>query len=89
MAPWVTETARPGFHAGAFLWRPPEEARVTRATTVETSVTAWDKYIDYAERCLALARATGSRESRIALRQMASRWTKLASALDQEERPIA
>ena len=32
------------------------------------SVTTWDKYIDYAEQCLALVRATDSREARIARR---------------------
>jgi DNA-binding transcriptional regulator YdaS (Cro superfamily) len=52
-------------------------------------VTTWDKYIDYAERCLALARATDSREARIALRQMASLWTQLASTLEQDGRTAA
>jgi DNA-binding transcriptional regulator YdaS (Cro superfamily) len=65
------------------------KARIICASREEMSVTTWEKYIDYAERCLALAKATGSRESRIALRQMASTWTKLASALDLDERPVA
>jgi hypothetical protein len=85
VAPWVPETARPGHVPGLSLC----QRLGARASRAEMSVTTWDKYIDYAERCLAVARATGSRESRIALREMASAWTMLASTLDRDERPVA
>jgi len=38
-----------------------------------------NEYITYAERCLAIARTLGDREARIALREMAAEWTKVAS----------
>jgi DNA-binding transcriptional regulator YdaS (Cro superfamily) len=44
------------------------------------------EYVTYAERCLAIARTISSREYRVALREMAAEWTKLASALDSNER---
>jgi hypothetical protein len=45
-----------------------------------------NEYITYAERCLAIARTISSREHRTVLREMAAEWTKLASALDSNER---
>jgi hypothetical protein len=45
-----------------------------------------NEYMTYAERCLTIARTVSSREARIILREMASEWTKLASALDSNER---
>jgi hypothetical protein len=36
-----------------------------------------------AERCLALARTINNRETRMSLREMASEWAKVASALDR------
>jgi hypothetical protein len=45
-----------------------------------------NEYIIYAEHCLAIARTISSREYRIVLREMAAEWTRLASALDSNER---
>jgi hypothetical protein len=45
-----------------------------------------NEYVTYAERCLAIARTISSREYRVVLREMAAEWTKLASALDSNER---
>ena len=45
-----------------------------------------NKYMAQAERCLAIARTISSREYRVVLREMAAEWTKLASALDSNER---
>jgi hypothetical protein len=45
-----------------------------------------NEYITYAERCLAIARTVSSREYRVILREMAAEWTKLAKALDRNER---
>jgi hypothetical protein len=45
-----------------------------------------NKYMTYAERCLAIARTVSSREYRVILREMAADWTKLANALDSNER---
>jgi hypothetical protein len=45
-----------------------------------------NEYMTYAERCLAIARTISSREYRIVLREMAAEWTKLAKALDSNER---
>ena len=45
-----------------------------------------NEYIAYAERCLAIGRTISSREYRVVLREMAAEWTKLASALDANER---
>jgi hypothetical protein len=42
------------------------------------------RYIANAERCLAIARMVGSRDIRITLRQMASEWARVATALDRE-----
>jgi hypothetical protein len=48
-------------------------------------VANWDQYVDYAERCLSIARTLTNRESRVALREMAAEWTRLAVALDSEQ----
>jgi len=37
-----------------------------------------EKYVDFANHCLALASATTNEESRIVLRQMAAEWLELA-----------
>ena len=43
------------------------------------------EYITYAERCLAIARTVSSREYRIALREMAAEWTKVASTFGSKQ----
>jgi hypothetical protein len=47
-------------------------------------VANWDDYVGYAERCLSIARTQSDRNIRVALREMAAEWTKLAVALDRE-----
>jgi D-serine deaminase-like pyridoxal phosphate-dependent protein len=47
-------------------------------------VANWDEYLDYAERCLSIARTLTNREARVTLREMAAEWTRLAVALDSE-----
>jgi hypothetical protein len=51
-------------------------------------VAAWDEYLKYAEQCLAIARTVSSREDRIALREMAAEWTKLAQLTENRQRPL-
>jgi hypothetical protein len=49
-------------------------------------VTDSNKYMAYAEHCLAIARTVSSRDARVVLREMAADWTMLANALDSNDR---
>ncbi|WP_338691658.1 hypothetical protein V5279_35565 [Bradyrhizobium sp. 26S5] len=41
-----------------------------------------EKYVDYAEHCVKLARQTNDRESRANLREMAAEWLRLVDKAD-------
>jgi hypothetical protein len=43
------------------------------------------EYVDFAQRCLKIAKRLPDRESRVALREMAAEWTMLASQSAMED----